>query len=298
MADERVPPQSDPANDPPLDATSRMPPVGGDAPTAGIPGAAGEGTRPLPRAGAPGPDATQAMPAVDSPVDPWQNDATQAMGGPGVGGPHPDATQVGGPPATARWAGRAGVPVAGAPGVRQSAPGALEEEPLADPYGGRSWFTPVLLGILALVLLTALGVGIWLITRATGDDLLPAEQPSVPAVTATPPPVSTAPPSTAPPSETPSAPETTARPATVVVPTVRGMTRAAATAALQSAGLVVAVVQQTDPNAPAGTAIGTDPAAGSDVDQGSRVTLFVAAAPPRTPAAPTSAAVSPSRSSD
>jgi len=162
----------------------------------------------------------------------------------------------------------------------------VEEAPI-DPYGGRSWFTPVLLGILALVLLSALGLGIWLILRAT-DDETPPTAPATPAATVSAPPtVTTAPPASAspspPPPTTPSAAETPPAPAPVAVAPVRGMTRSAATATLEGQGLVVSVVQQPDPAAPAGTAIGTDPPAGSRMPPGSRITLFIAAAPQTSP---------------
>src|SRR5260370_236820 len=53
------------------------------------------------------------------------------------------------------------------PGGGASMPRAWREdaEPEEDPSGGRSWFTPVIVGGVGLVLLFAIGIGLWLISR-------------------------------------------------------------------------------------------------------------------------------------
>ncbi len=60
----------------------------------------------------------------------------------------------------------------------------------------------------------------------------------------------------------------------IVTPTVAGTT-AEATATLDEAGLGVQVREQFDESVPAGTVIGTDPAAGEEVRKGATVDLFV-----------------------
>jgi serine/threonine-protein kinase len=68
-------------------------------------------------------------------------------------------------------------------------------------------------------------------------------------------------------------------PFTSVVPTVRGKTQAAAQAALQHVHLVT-TVQKVGSSAPIGTAIGTNPPAGSTWPQTKTVTILVASGPP------------------
>ena len=68
-------------------------------------------------------------------------------------------------------------------------------------------------------------------------------------------------------------------PFTSAVPTVQGETQAAAQAALQHVHLV-ATIQKVGSNAPVGTVIGTNPAAGTTWPQTKTVTILVAAGPP------------------
>ena len=68
-------------------------------------------------------------------------------------------------------------------------------------------------------------------------------------------------------------------PFTSVVPTVRGQTQAAAQAALQHVHLVT-IVQKVGSSAPIGTAIGTNPPAGTTWPQTKTVTILVASGPP------------------
>jgi hypothetical protein len=281
-----------------MDSTRPIPAVDGPA-DQDQPNRPGDATQPFRPAG----DATQAFrPEFDRTGDPptaMPADATTAMPPVDPYAPEAGAAGVGatgvGAAESARWAGRAEVPVPGA--VGPAGPVAGEEEtPAADPYGGRSWLMPVGVGMLALMLLAVLGVGIWLIVRSTGKDATPTDAPTAPQVTASAPPTSAAATPSPTPTPSPSAAPSTA-PATVLVANVRGMTRTAATATLRSQGLVVSgvVQQQADASVPVGTVIATDPPAGSEVNAGTSVGLIVASAPRTTPPA-TSAAQVPSAS--
>ncbi len=64
-------------------------------------------------------------------------------------------------------------------------------------------------------------------------------------------------------------------PPKVAVPDVTGMTEADARTALGQVGLTVAVVTANDPTVAAGQVVSSDPAAGTEADQGSTVTLTV-----------------------
>ena len=68
-------------------------------------------------------------------------------------------------------------------------------------------------------------------------------------------------------------------PPTVQVPDVSGMTEADARTALGAVGLTSTVAQANDPTVPQGQVISSDPAAGTDVDQGSAVTITVSLGP-------------------
>ncbi len=65
----------------------------------------------------------------------------------------------------------------------------------------------------------------------------------------------------------------------VAVPEVRGATVEAATTALTDAGFEVTPSEVPDPEIAAGLAVGTDPAAGTELDRGSPVTLLVSTGP-------------------
>jgi len=69
-------------------------------------------------------------------------------------------------------------------------------------------------------------------------------------------------------------------PGQVAVPSVDGLGEAKASAVLTDAGLVVdRVVRQADDSVPIGRVIKTSPAAGTTIDRGSNVTLFVSSGP-------------------
>lgn len=256
--------------------------------------------RPTPQGG--DPDATRIGPANPRPVDP---DATRIgppadpgatrIGG-GVSPLRPDdsgATRIGGPlghDEPPRWTARANVPQPGDPALRQSTPEEWVEE---DPYQGRSWFTPVIVGVVALLLVGALSVGLYLIYQATADgdnapqDQLPGVVTSSSAVAPSPTrQPTTAAPSSAAPSETTAAP-----PSSVAIPPLRGNTLAQATIKLQQLGLEVKVVRRADGSVQPGEVLESDPGPGAMVAVGETVTLFVAIAPT---AAPSKSSVSPS----
>src|SRR4051812_41989452 len=103
------------------------------------------------------PDATRINPPV---VGSGSDDATRAM-----------------PPVepAEQWTARASVPPRGSGPIWPTEP----EEP--DPYGGRSWFTPVIVSVVAFLLIAAVGVGVYLIYRHGKSDVTPAPSASVPS---------------------------------------------------------------------------------------------------------------------
>ncbi|MEV6925411.1 PASTA domain-containing protein [Dactylosporangium sp. NPDC051485] len=192
-----------------------------------------------------------------------------------------------------RWSARAGVPAPGDPSLRRSAPQEWVEEE-EDPYQGRSWFAPVIVGMVALVLVAALAVGLYLIYRATanGQNAPGGVAPPAATTSASPPaPASSAPPSPSaePSSEAP--PPTSAGPPAgqVVIPQLRGNTLAEATVKLQVLGLNVEVQRRADDSVQPGEVIATRPGEGTTVAAGDTVTLIVAA-PASAPPSPTPSA--------
>src|SRR6266511_2415769 len=188
---------------------------------------------------------------------------------------------AGAPVESPRWSARAQVRPGGATPVRDAAPGDWEE--VTDPYGGRSWFTPIILSAVALLLIAMLVIGLVLIYRATRPSTVP-EPPVTASTSATPSPTQPARPSAVP---TSAAPSRTAAAKVTVPGDVVGKSQAAARAELEALGLVVQVKNQQNPTAEPGTVLATNPKAGTPVDPGSTVVLVVATAPPPPP--PTSA---------
>ncbi|WP_344616707.1 PASTA domain-containing protein [Dactylosporangium salmoneum] len=193
-----------------------------------------------------------------------------------------------------RWTARAGVPAPGDPSLRRPAPQEWVEEE-EDPYQGRPWYGPVIVGLVALVLVAALAVGLFLIYRATvnGQNAPGGVAPPAATTSAPPPaPATSAPPS---PSVEPSseAPPTSAGPPAgqVVIPQLRGNTLAEATVKLQVLGLNVDVQRRADDTVQPGEVIATRPGEGTAVAPGDTVTLIVAApaSPPPSPAPSASA---------
>jgi PASTA domain len=202
-------------------------------------------------------DATEGMPPVEPGVD-----ETKAMP------PVEDAP---------RWTARAGVPPRATP-----APVPWEEEsPVEDPYGGRSWFRPIVVGIVALLLAAALGTGVWLIYQSTKRNQGPTITPTPSLATSTAAPTTAAPTSAAP-SPTQSPP-----PATVQIPTnLKGQSQQVASAALTALGLQVSIVRQPSTTVAPGIVIDTLPPGGATVPVGSTVTVVVASLAPSRPPLP------------
>jgi hypothetical protein len=254
-------------------------------PPAGDPDATSIG----PAGGPADPDATRIGPANADP------DATRIGGGTSPLRPDDSgATRIGGPlghDEPPRWTARANVPQPGDPALRQSTPEEWIEE---DPYQGRSWFTPVIIGVVALILVGALSVGLYLIYQATADgDNAPQDQvPGVDTSSSTAPSPTSRPTTAAPSSAPPSATATTGGPpSSVAIPPLRGNTLAQATIKLQQLGLEVKVVRRADGSVQPGEVLESDPGPGQMVAVGEAVTLYVATAPT---AAPSKSSVSPS----
>ncbi|MEU0553543.1 PASTA domain-containing protein [Dactylosporangium sp. NPDC006015] len=239
------------------------------------------------------PDATRIGPSSSRPTDP---DATRIGGGTSPLRPDDSgATRIGGPlgsDESPRWSARANVPQPGDPSLRPAAAPEewIEEE---DPYQGRSWFTPVIIGIVALVLVGALSFGLYLIYQATADgDNAPSDQLPVPTVAGSSvvPSPTPQPTTAAPTSEAPTA-TTAAAPTSVTIPPLTGNTLAQATIKLQQLGLEVKVVRRADDSVQPGEVAGTDPGAGEIVAPGETITLFVATEPTKAPSSRSPSAV-------
>ncbi|MFF3853003.1 PASTA domain-containing protein [Micromonospora sp. NPDC002575] len=180
------------------------------------------------------------------------------------------------------WSGRAGVPP-----PRPAEYGAPTGEWYAEEQPGRRWWTPILLGVVALLLLGLLGVGFWLALSAgggTGPEETPSAGPtSAPATTGAP----TTGATTGGPSTTPATTPPATTPAGVPMPPLVGLPRATAERILDRLG-VEHRVETRESDRPAGTVLETDPGAGALVPAGGQVTLVVAASP-----TPTSSAAAP-----
>lgn len=170
------------------------------------------------------------------------------------------------------WSGRAGVPAG--PGVlRDSAPYGAGEPP--PP---RTWWTPVLLGFVALGLVGVVILAAWLITK----DNTPGTKPT-PTTTPAPQPTTVAPTSAAPPTATgsPSA-------QLVQVPNdLIGMTQDDAAAALDHVGLAYSLAFQAS-DQPKGTVIASSPEPGKLVPVNTVVKLLISLGSEETPTAPPS----------
>ncbi|MET7417951.1 PASTA domain-containing protein [Dactylosporangium sp. NPDC005555] len=255
-----------------------------------------------PRPGDADPDATRIGPGQSQDPDatrigPGQSQDPEAtrIGG-GTSPLRPDdsgATRIGGPlghDEPPRWSARANVPRPGDPSLRPPAPEEWIEE---DPYQGRSWFTPVIVGVVALLLVGALTVGLYLIYQATADgDNAPSGQlPGVTESSSAAVPTQTRQPSTAPPSSAAPSETTEAPPVSVTIPPLKGDSLAQATIKLQQLGLEVKVVRRADGSVQPGEVAASDPDEGEIIATGGTVTLYVATAPS---AAPSKSSASPS----
>jgi hypothetical protein len=220
-------------------------------------------TEPMPAAAVPAADATEAMPRSE----PAAPAATKEM----------PAVENGYDAEPARWAASAAVPT---PDVRPI--GGSSDEfalgPVAGEDGERSWWTPVVLGLVGVVLFGILMGGLWLIFKASENGSPGGSTTSAPAA-----PSSSAPPSQ-PPSQPPSSAAPSSRPPTTaaagaVVPPVLGMSEEEARQRLTDTGLRVEVARRADPASPPGTVIDVDPDEGAAVAPNSVVRIVVAQAP-------------------
>ena len=211
--------------------------------------------------------------------------------------PRADATSI--MPAAEREPGGSGGDQAGSPAwtgraeVRPPQPGRGKDfgtgdwdvvPPPREPRG--KWWTPIVVGIVALVLLALLGWGIWLILQASAaDDESPAPGASASAAA----PATTEPTSAPAPTEPTTTPSTTepTGPAEVNVPALKGLSSADARQALDRTGLAYRLRFVTSTDAPAGTVIDSDPAEGQQVPSDTTVTLIIAAAPSSAATVPT-----------
>jgi cytoskeletal protein RodZ len=157
--------------------------------------------------------------------------------------------------------------------------------PSREPSG--KWWTPIVVGIVVLLLLALLGWGVWLIVQADAKD-----GSTTPAATTSAAAPATGAPTSAPTTE-PTTPPTSAAPAEVTIPALKGLSAAEARQALDRTGLSYRLRFVTSNDAPAGTVIDSDPAEGRKVPSDTVVTLIIAAAPRSSPTVsttPTSAA--------
>jgi cytoskeletal protein RodZ len=147
-----------------------------------------------------------------------------------------------------------------------------------EPRG--KWWTPIVVGIVVLLLLALLGWGVWLIARArTKDDsTTPAVTPSAAAPATT---QQSSPPRTEP-TTTPTASEPTV-PTGVSVPALVGLSSAEARQALDRSGLSYRLRFVTRADATAGTVVDSDPKEGQRVPSDTVVTLIIATAPSSSP---------------
>ncbi len=173
----------------------------------------------------------------------------------------------------AAWSGRAEV----RPPRREQYTAVSEWDAVPPPTEPRGrWWMPILVGILALLLLAALGWGIYLIAQNSDDGAdTPAPAPSAPAPTVTTTEPTTPPTSTAPPTTTPTTTEPTG-PTEVTVPALVGLSQQEAEQALDRRGLSYRLIFRPS-DAQAGTVIDSDPAEGQEVPPDTQVTLVIAA---------------------
>jgi hypothetical protein len=178
------------------------------------------------------------------------------------------------------WEGRAGVRAPQPDSTRTDWAAVPPEEP------GGKWWTPILVGIVALVLLALLGWGIYLIAQSSGDDdqnapapavtstVTPTAEPTTTAPAAEP--TSTAPTTTAPTSSPPSSPSD------ITIPALRGLSLDEARTALNRKNLNYRLRYVPSTDAPPGTVIGSDPAEGQQVPDDTIINLIIASEPTAT----------------
>ena len=256
----------------PFTDEEEVPPIGGprkDDPSGLLPRAADDdATKVTPRA--PQSDATSVLPTA--PIDGTRTDR------------HTRSTDNWADDGDAVWSARAGVRPP-RPGYDDATSTDWAAVPADEPRG--RWWTPIVVGIVALLLLALLGWGIYLIMQSTGDDATPGGTPS-PAAPVTTAAATTGPTSAPPSTEPPTTRPTTTAPATpsdVTVPALKGLSSEEARGALDRKGLNYRLRYVTS-ESPAGTVIDSDPAEGQQVPADTVITLIIAAEP-TAPATPT-----------
>jgi hypothetical protein len=244
-------------------------------------------------------DRTRVQPSAD---DRTPLSAPAADDGPARGTSDPTVVSPGGPPVDATsvmppaeggpaWSGRAE--------VRAPQPAGTEYQEVTDwpvqpgPERNDRWWMPIVVGIIVLILLAALGWGIYLIVQNSAKNNSPAPAvttsappaPTTAATTATTEP--TTEPSTTEPSPTPSTTEPTTD--AVEIPALRGLSVADAKAALRGVGITSTHVIYRASDGEPDTVIDSDPEEGQEVPPDTRVTLVVSA-PSTATATPTDTA--------
>ncbi|MEU8152759.1 PASTA domain-containing protein [Micromonospora sp. NPDC048986] len=191
-------------------------------------------------------------------------------------GPQADRTA----PIPPAWSGRAE--------VRSPRPDDAGGEWYVEEQGGRRWWSPILWGVLALLLAGLLGGALWVVLAERDDDRDDRGPTPSPPPTSAPSalPTSAAPTSAAPTSESPSSSPTTDAPAELPVPPLAGLPQATAEGLLARLGLAYRVVYRPS-ELPPGTVVGTEPEAGTSVSTDDEVLLIISQAEPPTGASPT-----------
>ncbi|MFI5936072.1 PASTA domain-containing protein [Actinoplanes sp. NPDC051494] len=186
------------------------------------------------------------------------------------------------------WAGRAG--------VRAPRPGDDSIRTDWEPEPSGKWWTPILVGILAMVLLGLLGWGVYLIVQSTKDENGDSPLPVVSAAI-TPSPVQTpsveASVSVAPATTEPSSAPVSS-PSDIAIPALRGLSLDEARTALNRKGLNYRLRYVASTDAPPDTVIGSDPIEGQQVPGDTIINLIIASTPTAATTAPSSIAPTPS----
>jgi hypothetical protein len=255
--EEEVPPISGPQKD---DHTEQMSRVAADPDhTQLLPAADDDATRVTPQA--PQSDATSVLPAA-----PFDGTRTER---------YPRSTDNWADEGDQIWSARAG--------VRPRRPGYEDDLTSADwaavpaDEPRDTWWAPIVVGIVGLLLLGLLGWGVYLILQARGDDPTPVvpASPVAPATTGDATEATTAPPDTEPATTQPTtAPPTV--PSDVTVPALKGLSSQEARKALDRKGLNYRL-RYVPSDSPAGTVIDSDPAEGQQVPADTVITLIIAA---------------------
>jgi hypothetical protein len=244
------------------------------------------------RDGPPAPtEPTEMQPPDPSPAGPT---GTTIMPAVPDSGPTPPATD----PTPPRWSARARVP---SPADEPDEPaypppydagydsgyrsgyghqGDHGDEWSGPPPGRPAWVMPTVIAICVVLLLGAIGLGLWLVVRGLSN-----ENPGPAATTA---PAATTPTTTKP--VTPTSTGPVAQP----VPQLRGQDYDAAAATLTARGLRPARSDEPSADIPAGKVTRTDPAAGTTPGVGTTVIVYVSNGKPSPTTTPASPSPSPS----